>query len=440
MTSEPPRDRPRWTLWVALALAAAIVLICVTYSLGGYTLDVYEYQCYAVAFWHGAGGLAALPAGQCELVSEIIGHPLAAAPFHTIPVEYGALTLVALLPPLLAPTAWYPWVFGGEMILAIGATTWICAAMRGERAGHAYLLWLLAGAATLAGTRFDALPALLTVLALACAYRRWMVRAALLLAAATLMKWYPLALLAPLLIAEVRASGPRLRTLRVPAALAGVVGAGLALTWLANPGDAWRPLRFLLARGLELESLPASAMWIAHALWGAPATLAYEANVQTLTAPNVALVETVATALGLALAAAALWWQWRGRLTLGQAFAIMLLALLIGTKVFSPQYLLWVAPLLALEAAPLSLVGALWLLTSVLTALAFPAAYEGVFSGAGQPAWQVVAWVSAARNIALVACAAATLRWARKENAGNSWPTLVARQPAEAAIERAPHI
>ncbi|HEV2238585.1 MAG TPA: hypothetical protein VGR57_18145, partial [Ktedonobacterales bacterium] len=218
MAPEPRRPRPRWLFWLAQALAAAIILACVAGSLGGFTLDVYEYQCYALAFWRGAGGLAALPAGQCDLMRDIVGHPLAAAPFHTIPVEYGALTLVALLPPLLAPAAWYPWLFGGEMALAIGATAWLCARMGGARAGYVYLTWLLAGVATLAGTRFDALPALFTVLALACARRRWTVRAALLLAAATLIKWYPLVLLAPLLVMEARVVGLRLRLLRVPVA------------------------------------------------------------------------------------------------------------------------------------------------------------------------------------------------------------------------------
>jgi hypothetical protein len=407
------RYRSRWTLWPALALTAALILVVVAGSLNGYALDVYEYQCYAVAFWRGAGGLVALPMSQCDLMHAIVGHPLAAAPFHTIPVEYGALTLLALLPPLLAPAAWYPWLFAGEMILAIGATAWLCARISGTRAGYAYLLWLLVGAGMLAGSRFDVLPALGTVLALACARRRWMLRAALLLAMATLIKWYPLVLLAPLIVADLRADGLRARVLRLPAAFAGVVAAGLALTWLINPHDAWRPLSFLAARGLELESLPASAVWVAHAAWGTPAMLVYEVNVQTLATPGTTNVETAATALGLALAVAALWLQWRGRLTLGQVSLIALLALLVGSKVFSPQYVLWVAPLLALEAAPLSLVGVLWLVVSALTVLAFPTAYEGVFSGSGLPAWQAVAWISAGRNVALVACVGATLHWAR---------------------------
>ena len=118
---------PLWTLWPALALTAALILVVVAGSLNGYALDVYEYQCYAVAFWRGAGGLVALPVSQCDLMRAIVGHPLAAAPFHTIPVEYGALTLVALLPPLLAPAAWFPWLFAGEMIAAIGMTAWLCA-------------------------------------------------------------------------------------------------------------------------------------------------------------------------------------------------------------------------------------------------------------------------------------------------------------------------
>ncbi|HEV2237717.1 MAG TPA: hypothetical protein VGR57_13730, partial [Ktedonobacterales bacterium] len=193
-------------------------------------------------------------------------------------------------------------------------------------------------------------------------------------------------------------------------------------------------------RGLELESLPASAVWLAHALWGAPAALVYEANVQTLATPHAALIEGVGTALGLALLAAALWLQWRGRLTLGQASAIALLALLIGSKVFSPQYLLWVTPLLALEAAPLSATGLLWLLTAVLTALAFPAAYEGVFSGAGQPAWPAVAWFSVARNVALVACAAMALWWARHPLGARPRPQAVADAVVAAHAPAAPHM
>jgi hypothetical protein len=425
---------PLWTLWPALALTAAFILIVVAGSLNGYALDVFEYQCYAVAFWRGASGLAALPASQCDLMRAIVGHPLAAAPFHTIPVEYGALTLLALLPPLLAPAAWYPWLFAGEMILVIGATAWLCARISGTRAGHAYLLWLLVGAGMLVGSRFDALPALGTVLALACARRRWMLRAALLLAAATLIKWYPLVLLAPLVVAELRASGPHARVLRLPAAFGGVVAAGLGLTWLINPRDALRPLGFLAARGLELESLPASAIWLARAIGGAPATLVYEANVQTLAAPGAALAETAATVLGLALALAALWLQWRGRLTLGQAWLIALLALLVGSKVFSPQYVIWVAPLLALEAAPLALVGVLWLIVSALTALAFPTAYVGTFSGSGLPAWQAVAWISAGRNLALLACAGAALRWARAASPAGAHRQDVAEPGAVALV------
>jgi uncharacterized membrane protein len=432
---------PRWALWPALALTVTIILGCVAGSLNGYALDVYEYQCYAEAFWRGAGGLATLPAGQCDLMLSIVGHPLTSAPFHTIPVEYGALTLVALLPPLLAPASWYPWLFGGEMLAAIGATAWLCTAVGRVRAGYAYLGWVLAGAATLAGTRFDALPALLTVLALACARRRWMVRAALLLAAATLIKWYPLVLLAPLIVAEVRASGLRAWALRLPAAFAGVVAAGLALTWLANPQDVWRPFGFLAARGLELESLPASAVWLAHALWGAPAALAYEANVQTLATSNAPVIEMAASALGLALLLAALWLQWRGRLSLGQASAVTLLALLVGSKVFSPQYVLWVAPLLALGAAPFSLVGVLWLAVSALTALAFPTAYEGVFNWPGLPAWQAVAWLSVARNVALLACAGAALRWVRSgQPAAERETAPVTQQVGAVALNRdAPH-
>jgi hypothetical protein len=393
---------------------------------GGYALDLYEYQCYAVAFWRGAAGLGALPATQCYLMQSIAGVQPDLPPLHLLPREYGALALAVFSPPLLAPEDWYPWLFTGEMVLALLATAALCARWGPRLAGHAYLLYVLAGNAIIAGTRFDVAPALLTVLAMIWSGRgqRWQAYAAL--AAATLLKAYPVVFLLPLLVADVRANrrgaastvdahqrgtvdaGWR-AAFRGLAVYTGVLALGLGLALQLSPSEALGPLSFLAGRGVEFESLPATLLLIAHLAGGVPFSIGYEANVTVVLAPVASVASTAALALGLALAGVGVWLQWRGRLTLGRACLVVLLGTLVASKVFSPQYLLWAAPLVALEFGLDVVWSVVWGGVCVLTALAFPAAYDGSLAWPGVPAWQLVVWLSGLRNVALVLAAAGIL-------------------------------
>jgi hypothetical protein len=402
----------RWTLWpLALATAVAVVAGGSQSFGGGYWLDLYEYQCYAVAFWHGQAGLQSLPAGQCALMQMVAGAHVAAQPFQTLPREYGALALALFSPPLLAPVAWYPWLFTGEMVLIMLATAWLCARWGARLAGHAYLLYVLLGSAIIAGTRFDAAPALLTLLAVIWARREHRGPAYAVLAAATLVKVYPLALLPLFLVADLRAvaKGGWRTALRGLAIYTGVLALGVGLALWLNPAGALGPISFLAQRGIEFESLPGTLLWLAHVGVGVALTQGYEANVIVLASPLAGAASAVAALLGLGLMAGAVWLQWRGRLTLGRACVVALLGVLAASKVFSAQYVLWVAPLVALELGLDVAWSAAWGAVCLLTLLAFPVAYDDTFAWLGLPSWQAVVWVSGARNVALALLAGGLL-------------------------------
>jgi hypothetical protein len=391
-------------------LSGAIVLAGGAQGFGGYALDLYEYQCYAVAFWRGAAGIGSLPATQCFVMQSLLGVQVALQPFHTLPREYGALALAVFSPPLLAPAAWYPWLFTGEMVLALSGTALLCARWGPRLAGHAYLLYVLVGNAIIAGTRFDAVPALLTLLAVVWARRGWHWQAYAALAGATLLKVYPLVFVLPFLVADVRADlttrpSPRGRAGRALGGLtvyAGVLALGIGLALLLNPAGALGPLTFLAGRGIEFESVPATLLLLTHLGASVPFSIGYEANVTVVASPLAGVAATASLALGLGLAAIGVWLQWRGQLTLVRSCLVVLLGALVSSKVFSPQYLLWLAPLVALEFGLDALWSVVWGVACLLTALAFPVAYADNLAWTGLPSWQAVMWLSGLRNATLV--------------------------------------
>lgn len=401
-------SRPALWLLILVSCAALFALAAQSYR-QSYQLDVYEYQCDAEAFWHGAEGLDALPAAQCDLTREIAGSGLSDQPFHSLPTEYGPLALAVFSVPLLAPPHWYPWLFTLLMVLAVLGTALLLARYGAVGAPYAYLLYVLVGNAVITGLRFDAAPALLTVLALVWARRQREVPAYVALALATLMKIYPLVLVVPFAIAGLQAPQRRTRTVAGLTLFLVITATGMLLPGVLGLTRTASPLAFLMQRGIEFESLPASLLWLAHTVGGVPLSVGYEANVRVVNASIGPLASALGMAIALAVFTIAGWCQWTRRISIGQSCVLVLLALLAGSKVFSPQYLLWVAPFVAYEFGTTKPWLVAWTGVCALTALAFPLAYDGAFAGWHVPDWQAVMVASALRNILLVACCAAAM-------------------------------
>ena len=262
---------------------------------------------------------------------------------------------------------------------------------------------------------FDFWPALLSVAAVALVVRRKERAGLACLGLATAAKVFPAALL-PLLLAHVwrRAGGGRAGRKAAAWALGAYVAAGAAVTlpFLAlAPGGLGFSLETQLKRHLQVESLGASLLVTLHHLGAAGAHVVvgrpYSLDLAGGAADAIAAVTTVLSVIAV-LAALTLWLRPRGgRHGLGSeaaepderlllAVAATVTGLVTFGRVLSPQYLVWLVPLLAMTAPGRARIA--WLLLALslgLTQVWFPSRFFEVvhLQGAG--------WVVLARNLVL---------------------------------------
>src|SRR5205085_3579732 len=122
--------------------------------------------------------------------------------FHTLPPEYPLLTLIPFSLALIVPQAYYQVAFAIWMALVAGLIYVVLKRYRSTTAAIAFAVYLMVGSWATAEARFDLITAALTLGAVLLAARaRWKWAFAL-LALATLLKFYPIVLLPPLLIAQ----------------------------------------------------------------------------------------------------------------------------------------------------------------------------------------------------------------------------------------------
>lgn len=447
-TAEPGTTRRRW--WLIALEAGVIVAALVGTRMISINLwlvpfgDVAEYHDYAVAFW--------------------LTRPF----FHNLPVEYPPLAIVPFTLTLLPPLTDYVTVFAVWMggLVLLGYAGFLRFSTR--RRGLFYVFYLVLGATATLLARFDLVPALVTLAALWAAERRRFPLAYALLAAGILLKLYPAFLVPVVMVEQWRAASqeaaargiaspwgtvrgwrenPRtalrqlwegLRTHPAVQQVALGVGicAGLVVLVFAvalsfDPSGALSGFNYAGARPLQVESTPASILWLGS-LFGIPAAPSYTFTSLNFVGPlDVALKPLSA----VALAGGCLWVYWRqarGKLSIGRAFLACLCVVLVTNKIFSPQYLIWVLPVVAyVEGFDL-----LWVAICFLTTLDFPIIYQ-----LRHPIWTVPYSIQfmpvlALRNGLLLWV---TLRLIIRSNNGE--PALVARQtPDDGAAAPPPEV
>lgn len=401
--AQPPTRIP---LWVLLVIATLLLLTGASKGFGLPLVDVVEYQCYALAFWGGPSAVAAAHLYTCPVyLGAIPPHPFAA-----LPREYGPLALIPFSLPTLAPAAAYPWVFAGEMLLVIYAVAFILQRFGAPGAAHAWLFYGMLGSMATAAARFDIVPSACVVVALVALRRDRQKLAYAALAAGVLLKFYPLLLLPLFLIYTWRSRrGTPVkyewwRGWHGPVTFGGIIAAVYGLAALLDPARALDPLRFMGSRCVQVESLPATLSYLWTHLTGGGVSYIYSYNAICQQSAGLDPLATLCTVLALAGIALVVYLFWRGRVSFLLAASLTLCLAMIGTKVFSPQYLLWVSPLVALAYGLHARVFLAWGAVCLATTLCYPLAYGSLLLVPLHTTPQVLVPLTAAlRNLLLAA-------------------------------------
>lgn len=265
--------------------------------------------------------------------------------FRTWPQEYPGLAELLFLLPLAYPGSYR---VGFALLTLVTLTLLVVWGVRrsGDDWGVRLLWYLTVGSVGLLAQRYDIVAAAVTYAGLDGARRGQWTRAWAWLAIGVLLKGYPLVFWQLVAAAERRERG-RWPWLTLVAA-AGATAAGLALPELTHPGAALNAWRYLAERSIEFESGPATLLyWFAASRF----TSGY-GSVNISAGPVDHLVSLGMWGVGLGFVSLAAWQVLRGRWSLMQAATLALGAVLLTSKVFSAQYLIWLAPLAA--EAPLN--------------------------------------------------------------------------------------
>jgi hypothetical protein len=242
--------------------------------------------------------------------------------------------------------------------------------------GFAALTPLLIGSVVL--TRFDLWPAALTAgtLAALLAGREKLASGALGVAVAA--KLYPLVLV-PVAGAWIWRRSGRRRALASLAVFAAVVLALFVPFLVLAPHGLWGSITRQTGRPLQIESLGAGVLLVLHQAAGTAITMQSSHGSQNLVGSLPHALAIASTVLqGLAVIGVWVWFV-RGpaeRDRLARAFAAAVCAFVAFGKVFSPQFLIWLVPLVVLVRGRRGIAaGGIFALALVLTQLWFPFRY-----------------------------------------------------------------
>jgi len=391
---------PRWLAagdWMRSVILAclAVTLVAVVFAVDFPNLWYGEHDISDIVIYQGYAQQMA--AGQLPYRDFAFEYPPLAAWLMTLPghtqsyADYTtwfslimfvltALTgvAVALIAARIWPTGWRPYAAAVLFAAAIAAV------------------------GTIVENRFDIAVALVITLAVLLLSRRQIVLAAAVIGLGFALKLTPAIFLplALLLAPSVRRAGVAVGAFAVTAV------APFAPYLIMAPGGVWHVFAYHMQRPVQLESVIATPFLLGKVLGLGWVDVVTSYGSQGIVATGSVAAATVSTLLTVAAVAAvyALLLRRRHLLlrsprALPLAALSLVLAMMAFSKVLSPQYFIWLLPVVALATVTEPLLGALSFVTLLLTQINFPAKYWALVYL--EPS--SVKWL-AARNIALVAC------------------------------------
>lgn len=340
-------------------------------------------------------------------------------PFRDFRLEYPPGALPVFVLPALGTAAddGYTDRFGLLMqiagVLALGGVAAAALALRATRRRLALALLAPAVLPLVLGSvivsRFDLWPAAITAVALAALLLgRWRIGGAV-LGLAFITKIYPLVLLPVAVAAAWRARGRR-EGIAVAGAFLATALAVLVPFLVLSPVGVWAMVVRQSTRPLQVESLGAGILLAAHQAFDVGITFRSGHGSQNLAG----VLPDVLGALQTLVQAAVLLALWVGfargpvdreRLVRGSAAAVV--ALVALGKVLSPQYLVWLLPLVPLVGGRRGIRAVVLLaIACVLTQLWFPFRYWQLVAPLITPGAEpdaLASWLVLARDLVLLA-------------------------------------
>ncbi len=249
------------------------------------------------------------------------------------------------------------------------------------------LIWMTLGGLAISLyllQRFDIGATFLLSLGLYLIYDRKPGWAGAVLAFGAATKLYPALVLPLALLYFWRYRGDRATALRLLVGFC-VTGAAVTLPFLAlNPTGFLAFLKFHTERGIEIETIFATIILLGHYLNLAPAISINDHNSLGITSQWSPALTSFSTLLTLAGLVAIIWFAWRATSPdnhlrndwLIQATAVGVIWFILGNKVLSPQYLVWMlsfVPFWKGSKQPFFLAALL------LSFIAFPFLIDGLF-------------------------------------------------------------
>jgi hypothetical protein len=325
---------------VVIAVVADITLFVRPHTAG----DVGLYHLYAMNFWFGS------------------------PPFHLLPAEYPALALAIFSLTLIPPVLDYATVFAIWMGIALVIGLWAIQRIEGRRSAVAAGVYLALGAFGTVLARFDLIPSLVALTALWLVYRRRWDAAAALLAIGFLLKLYPIIWLPLLVIEHWRTEGRF--SWRPVVTFVLIAGSGMLVAAALSPTGWLSPFEYAIARPPQVESVEASLLWLASGVGvAAHATQSFHSrNIVSVLAEPFSVIAIAVMVIGVG------WIYLRhmqGRLSFRRAALASLLLVVLTNKVLSPQYLIWILPLVATVEG----LNRRWVAICVLTSVIYPFLY-----------------------------------------------------------------
>lgn len=311
-----------------------------------------------------------------------------AVPYRDVFVDYPPGALIAIVPPALvtdSPSA-YGDVFAATMLvvlaLAIVVTGLTFFSLGMSTARTLLGLTPLALAPVLLGElvvqRFDAVPMLFTAIALLFLVRGHDVAAGTAAGLGAAVKFYPAALMVAVLVLAYRRGGSA-RCARSAAAFGAAFALVVVPFALVAPSALVEMLRYQLIRPLQLEALGSSVILALHAAAGVGVGLSEGYGSVYLDGLRGDLAGLFQTALFLGVLVWAVGLTLRRVTDVPQAVtscAVVLCAFVALGRVLSPQYLVWLLPVVPLVGgASGAAATAVLLVALVLTRIWYPDLY-----------------------------------------------------------------